>query len=96
MIERRLAQVGIPAVSGGTSSVMTGRMAFDLRLLLEAIEKPASNGHIRRAAATCFFGYALSESGLLDDAAMNQVQEELMKLSVVLVRHGYRGFWRGD
>ena len=92
MIERRLAQVGIPAVSGGTSSVMTGRMAFDLRLLLEAIEKPASNGHIRRAAATCFFGYALSESGLLDDASMNQVQEELMKLSVVLVRHGIAAF----
>jgi len=92
MVERRLAQEGIPAVSGGTSSVMTGRMAFDLRLLLEAIEKPSSNGHIRRAAATCFFGYALSDSGLLDDAVMNQVQEELMKLSVVLVRYGIAAF----
>ncbi|MGB0655298.1 MAG: UvrD-helicase domain-containing protein [Pirellulales bacterium] len=92
MIERRLAQVGIPAVSGGTSSVMTGRMAFDLRLIFEAIEKPASTGHVRRAAATCFFGYDLSESGLLADAVMYQVQEELMKLSAVLTRQGLAAF----
>ena len=92
MIERRLAQVGIPAVSGGTNSVMAGRMAFDLRLIFEAIEKPASNGHVRRAAATCFFGYALSESGLLADAVMYRVQEELMKLSAVLTRQGLAAF----
>ena len=92
MIERRLAQVGIPAVSGGTSSVMTGRMAFDLRLIFEAIEKPVSNGHVRRAAATCFFGYTLSECGLLADAVMYQVQEKLMKLSAVLTRQGLAAF----
>lgn len=92
MIERRLAQVGIPAVSGGTNSVMAGRMAFDLRLIFEAIEKPASSGHVRRAAATIFFGYALSESGLLADAVMYRVQEELMKLSAVLTRQGLAAF----
>jgi len=91
-IEQRLAQAGIPAVSGGTSSVMSGRIAFDLRLIFEAIEKPASNGHVRRAAATCFFGYALSESGLLADAVMYHVQEELMKLSTVLTRQGLAAF----
>jgi len=92
MIERRLAQVGIPAVSGGTNSVMAGRMAFDLRLIFEAIEKPSSSGHVRRAAATCFFGYALSESGLLAEAVMYRVQEELMKLSAVLTRQGLAAF----
>ena len=62
------------------------------RLIFEAIEKPASNGHVRRAAATCFFGYALSESGLLADAVMYRVQEELMKLSAVLTRQGLAAF----
>ena len=39
-----------------------------------------------------FFGYELSESGLLADAVMYHVQEELMKLSTVLTRHGLVAF----
>ena len=38
------------------------------------------------------FGYALSESGLLADAVMYHVQEELMKLSTVLTRQGLAAF----
>ena len=37
LVERELAQAGIPAVSGGTSSVMKSGMALDICSLLEAI-----------------------------------------------------------
>jgi len=40
LVERALGRHGIPAVMGGTSSVMSSGMALDLRSLLEAMEQP--------------------------------------------------------
>lgn len=87
-IEQRLAQSGVPAVSGGTISVMASDMALDVRLLLEAMERPASIGRVRRAAATRFFGYSLAETGLLDEPRLHRVQERLMQLTAILQKQG--------
>ena len=87
-VEQQLTRAGVPAVSGGTMSVMASDMALDIRLLLEAMERPSSTGHVRRAAATRFFGYPLAEAGLLEEAFLHTVQEQLMQLTVILQKQG--------
>lgn len=91
-VEQRLAQAGVPAVSGGTVSVMASDMALDIRLLLEAMERPSSAGHVRRAAATRFFGYPLAGAGLLDESILHVVQEQLMQLTTILQKQGIAAF----
>lgn len=87
-IERALVRAGIPAVTGGTSSVMTSEMALDIRSLLEAIEEPSSLGRVRRAAATVFFGETLAHVGVLDDDVMLGVQDGVMRFSGILAKKG--------
>jgi exodeoxyribonuclease V beta subunit len=87
-IEERLARLGIPAVSTGTASVLEGQMADDLRVLFEAMERPGSGSRVRRAAATVFFGYPLTEVGRLGDEAERAVQERIASLHAVLRASG--------
>jgi len=87
-IEIDLARLGIPAVSTGTASVMQGRMAEDLRVLLEAMERPGSGGRVRRAAATVLFGHPLTEVGRLDEDSERAVQERIATLHGVLQARG--------
>jgi exodeoxyribonuclease V beta subunit len=87
-IERALVRAGIPAVTGGTSSVMTSEMALDVRSLLEAIEEPSNLGRVRRAAATVFFGETLANVGVLDDDVILGVQDGVMRFSGILARKG--------
>ena len=65
LIQRELAEAGIPSVTGGTSSVMSSAMAEEIRSLLDAIEQPSNTGRVRRAAATVFFGHSLADVGSL-------------------------------
>ncbi len=88
LVERELAQAGIPAVSGGTSSVMKSGMALDICSLLEAIERPSSVGRVRRAAATVFFGFSLENVGLLTEEVIQRVQDGLMRFASVLSKKG--------
>lgn len=87
-IEERLARAGIPAVSTGTASVMDGQIADDLRLLVEAMERPGSGSRIRRAAATLFFGYPLTEVGRLGEETELAVQERIAGLHALLQARG--------
>ena len=87
-IEDRLARVGIPAVSTGTASVMDGQMADDLRVLLEAMERPGSSSRVRRAAATVFFGHLLTEVGRLGEETEQAVQEQIAGLHGILQAEG--------
>jgi exodeoxyribonuclease V beta subunit len=88
LVERELVRAGIPAVTGGTSSVMTSQMALDVRALLEAIEQPANLGRVRRAAATVFLGGSLVDAGVLAEEVILEVQDSLMTLSGVLEKQG--------
>lgn len=87
-IEGRLARLGIPAVSTGTASVMEGQLADDLRVLFEAMERPASGSRVRRAAATVFFGHPLTAVGRLGEVAEQAVQDRIAALHAVLQARG--------
>jgi exodeoxyribonuclease V beta subunit len=91
LIQRALIEAGIPAVTGGTSSVMASSMALDFRSLLEAMERPSDLGRVRRAAATVFFGHSLVNVGALldeDSHEIEQVQEQLLGFQAILTKRG--------
>jgi ATP-dependent exoDNAse (exonuclease V) beta subunit len=50
VLAKRLVDLGIPAVTEGTASVMAGQMALDIRGLLEAMERPSTAGRTRRGS----------------------------------------------
>ncbi|MEO5975122.1 MAG: UvrD-helicase domain-containing protein, partial [Ilumatobacteraceae bacterium] len=87
-VERALHQLGIPAVSNGTESVMNGSMAGDIRSLLEAMERVSDIGRIRRAGGTTFFGFSLRNVGMLTDEAMLAVQDRVVELATLLQHRG--------
>lgn len=88
LVERELVRAGIPAVTGGTSSVMASAMALDIRALVEAIERPANLGRVRRAAATRFFGASLADAGVLAEETILRVQDRLMAYAGILGARG--------
>jgi len=87
-IGKRLAGLGIPAVTAGTASVMAGQMAEDIRILLEAMERPSHAGRARRAAATAFFGASLTDVASLGEAREQAVQGRLATLHAILQQRG--------
>ncbi|MFM8734860.1 MAG: UvrD-helicase domain-containing protein [Pirellulales bacterium] len=91
LVQQALGRAGIPAVTGGTASVMASSMAFDIRSLLEAMERPSDLGRVRRAAATVFFGHSLAEVGSLSDDTSREiqsVQDTLFEFSAILSKKG--------
>jgi exodeoxyribonuclease V beta subunit len=91
LIQQTLRRAGIPSVTAGTVSVMASSMACDIRSLLEAMERPADLGRVRRAAATVFFGHSLAEVGGLSDENsrdIQTVQDTLLVFSAILLRKG--------
>jgi len=88
-IAAELAKLRIRAVTAGTASVMRGRMAGDIRALLEAMERPSNPGRIRRAAVTRFFGdHSLRDAGTLAEEAIRPVQEMVAKLAAIVQHRG--------
>ena len=64
-LERELRSMKIPAVSGGTASVIQSEAAQSLQQLLQAIDRPSDMGLVRAAVSSMFFGRSL-----LDPAVM--------------------------
>jgi exodeoxyribonuclease V beta subunit len=87
-IEKQLVSLRIPAVSSGTASVMHGQMADDVRIMLEAMERPSDLGRTRRAAATAFFGKSLADVGTLGESTEQAIQEKIASLHATLQRRG--------
>jgi len=91
LVQQALGRAGIPAVTAGTASVMASSMAFDIRSLLEAMERPSDLGRVRRAAATVFFGHSLADVGALSDETSREiqdVQDKLLEFSAILSKKG--------
>ncbi|MEX0671149.1 MAG: UvrD-helicase domain-containing protein, partial [Pirellulales bacterium] len=87
-IAKRLGDLRIPAVTTGTASVMTGEMAADLRVLLDAMERPSDAGRSRRVATTAFFGVPLESVAALGEEKEQQVQETVAQFHAVLQKKG--------
>jgi exodeoxyribonuclease V beta subunit len=64
-LERELRTMKIPAVSGGTASVIQSEAAQSLQQLLQALDRPSDMGLVRTAVSSMFFGRSL-----LDPAVM--------------------------
>jgi len=88
-IERSLSELRIPAVITGTASVMAGQMAEDIRVLLEAMDRPSNLGRTRRAAATVLLGSTLADVGRLDEAHLQVVQDRIAAWHALLQRCGF-------
>lgn len=91
VVQQTLGRAGIPAVTGGTSSVMASSMALDIRSLLEALERPSDLGRVRRVAATRFFGHSLAAVGSLaadSSREIQDVQDRLLGYVTILAKHG--------
>ena len=87
-IAGELRALGIPVVTGGTASVMESAMAEEVRHLLEAMEKPSSQGKTRRAAATAFFGERLENVADLPEKRILEIQGTIAGLHSALQRKG--------
>ncbi len=61
LVQRALADVGVPAVVAGGGHVFQTPAADDWLALLEAIEQPHRSGRVRAAALTTFFGASTAE-----------------------------------
>lgn len=72
-LEKRLRNMRIPAVSGGTSSVMASEAAVAVTRLLEALERPRDLGRVRAVMATMFFGRSLLDPALLSMDETNEI-----------------------
>jgi len=90
-IEATLRNLGVPAVSSGTESVMSGAIAAELKSLFRAMEKMNSESHVRLAAATIFFGFNLVDVGSMSEKDLEIVGNELSSWNGTLRRSGISG-----
>jgi exodeoxyribonuclease V beta subunit len=89
LIAAEFARRGIRAVTTGTSSVMKGWIAADVRALLAAMDRPSRPGLVRRAAATRFFGaHSLRDAGSLSEEAIVPVQDAIARLAGLVRSRG--------
>jgi len=61
LVQRELAERGIPAVMSGGGDVFQTPAGDAWLTLLEALESPHRSGLVRAAALTCFFGHTAAE-----------------------------------
>jgi exodeoxyribonuclease V beta subunit len=87
-IERQLRRLRIPAVSGGTASVMNSEVASHLVFVLQALEKPTDVGRARKAAGTMFFGRSLLDPHIISDGGVDTELELLHSWSDTLRHSG--------
>ena len=87
-LEIALRKAGIPAVSGGTEAVTSSAAAGELRALLQALVRPATQGPARRVALGWFGSQQLADLAAQDDAALVRTQESLAAWGAVLQQRG--------
>ena len=87
-IERQLRRLRIPAVSGGTASVMKSEVASHLVFVLQALERPTDLGRARKAAGTMFFGRSLLDPHIISDGGVDAELELLHSWSHILSNRG--------
>ena len=88
VLAKRLVDLGIPAVTEGTASVMAGQMALDIRSLLEAMERPSNAGRARRAATTVFFGVPIKDVAKFEEGDVQRIQATIAAWHATLQRKG--------
>ncbi|MGA0118327.1 MAG: UvrD-helicase domain-containing protein [Ilumatobacteraceae bacterium] len=85
-LERDLRSMKIPAVSGGTASVIQSEAAQSLQQLLKALDRPSDMGLVRSAISSMFFGRSLLDPSVVTHGVvtvgMSDENSELPKDSI--------------
>lgn len=91
MLQRRLRQIGVPAVCMGTDSVMSSESAEHWRVLLRALERYSDLGRVRHVLATPLFEVNLTSPQVFNDEYLGDTQATLAEWAVTLRRSGVAG-----
>ena len=83
-----LDAVGVPAVINGAGSVFGTPIARDWRALLEALERPSSSGRVHAVALTVFVGWSAERVATADEAAWEEVYDDVHRWAELLRRRG--------
>jgi exodeoxyribonuclease V beta subunit len=83
-----LDAVGVPAVINGAGSVFGTPIARDWRALLEALERPSSSGRVHAVALTVFVGWSPERVATADEAAWEEVYDDVHRWAELLRRRG--------
>ena len=86
-IRDALAAAKVPAVLLGSGSVFASAVAEDWLTLLVALEQPRQ-ATIRRAALTCFVGWAFADLAAADEARLSELTSRVRRWSRVLTGRG--------
>ncbi len=88
LVRDALADVGVPAVIAGTSSVFATAMAQDWLVLLRALEQPHRVGTVRAAALTCFVGWSARDLAVATDDQLEELAQRVRDWREVLADRG--------
>jgi exodeoxyribonuclease V beta subunit len=88
LVQRALAERGVPAVVAGGGHVFQTPAADDWLALLEAIEQPHRSGRVRAAALTAFFGETTAVLDAEGDALTDRVADTLRGWGLLLRGRG--------
>ncbi len=88
LVQRALADRGIPAVVAGGGHVFQTPAADEWLALLEAIEQPHRSGRVRAAALTSFFGETTAALDAGGDALTDRVADTLRGWALLLRGRG--------
>jgi exodeoxyribonuclease V beta subunit len=88
LVQRALADVGVPAVVAGGGHVFQTPAADDWLALLEAIEQPHRAGRVRAAALTAFFGETTAALDAEGEDLTDRVSDTLRGWALLLRGRG--------
>ena len=88
LVQRALAERGVPAVVAGGGHVLQTPAADDWLALLEAIEQPHRSGRVRAAALTAFFGETTAGLDAGGDELTDRVADTLRGWGLLLRGRG--------
>ena len=88
LVQRALAERGVPAVVAGGGHVLQTPAADDWLALLEAVEQPHRSGRVRAAALTTFFGEDTATLDAGGDGLTDRVADTLRGWGLLLRGRG--------
>ena len=88
LVRTALSDVGVPAVVGGGSKLLTSPAGDDWLCLIEALEQPHRSGRIHAAALTSFLGLTLPEVLAGGDELTDRLADRLRGWALLLRGRG--------
>ncbi len=88
LVQSYLAEVGVPVVLAGKTSVFGTPAAAEWQLLLEALEQPHRTTRVRRFALSCFVGLDAAALDARGDAFADELGLKLRTWGQVLEQRG--------